>query len=642
MWVIYETVINYFLTVIKMLHTSLFNLYIVEVFYKNLKYKNYWGEIIMLKKSLALIMALALVCSLCACGNTSKTTYLTLAKEMQMIEGQEVKGSVSVDVSGLLDELDSDDLAKEYDISKLELTYTGECDKVNSDLDVALKLGKLGEINIDYVSKEDELYIHKDLVTDVLDMIVDVAKESGESDAMTEAMIDEFEKSFDDILTEDYILIDVSELAEDSGVSMDLDMSKISFTNTIDKLNVFLQLYNSNMLTKTKEGYSIEFSKEKIESDIENLKKAIAKDPEKFLQSMVDVTDALDSDLSNISKDLKDNDTLVGLRETSDEIKEMLEDKEGMKELKKKLKDKEEMKEFEEIFSDLEDLDGFVLKSTISKEKETYISTCELTFDSEDVKGLSFKLEQTVTPKDVSISAPKSSISIEDLLESTGLAGSMSMGESSWSGNISTPGYDFEEEEEDEEEYFVIEEDEEKEIKKQDKKDKKPTSSKSGVLLGYLSTMTDIDDCEDILEDINSALDGNYVETYRNDKSDYISISHDYEVDDDLTAISKLMLMDGNYASYSYTVRFDGTADKDEATELFYNGLKTLLGKDLDLANEDLEDLVENIVNGKSKDKNFTVDIGDLECSFYGHFSDDEEPEYQYYSLSLEVSYSNN
>ena len=583
----------------------------------------------MLKKSLALIMALALVCSLCACGNTSKTTYLTLAKEMQMIEGQEVKGSVSVDVSGLLDELDSDDLAKEYDISKLELTYTGECDKVNSDLDVALKLGKLGEINIDYVSKEDELYIHKDLVTDVLDMIVDVAKESGESDVMTEAMIDEFEKSFDDILTEDYILIDVSELAEDSGVSMDLDMSKISFTNTIDKLDILLQLYNSNMLVKTKDGYTFEFSKEKVEKDVENIKKALAKNPEKFLQTLVDFLDAFESDLTNISKDLEDDEMVESFTSLSDELKEILNDKEAMKEFKKKVKDKEEMKEFEEIFSDLEDLDGFVLKSTISKEKETYISTCELTFDSEDVKGLSFKLEQTVTPKDVSISAPKSSISIEDLLESTGLAGSMSMGESSWSGNISTPGYDFEEEEE-------------KEIKKQDKKDKKPTSSKSGVLLGYLSTMTDIDDCEDILEDINSALDGNYVETYRNDKSDYISISHDYEVDDDLTAISKLMLMDGNYASYSYTVRFDGTADKDEATELFYNGLKTLLGKDLDLANKDLEDLVEKIVNGKSKDKNFTVDIGDLECSFYGHFSDDEEPEYQYYSLSLDVSYSNN
>lgn len=599
----------------------------------------------MLKKSLALIMALALVCSLCACGNTSKTTYLTLAKEMQMIEGQEVKGSVSVDVSGLLDELDSDDLAKEYDISKLELTYTGECDKVNSDLDVALKLGKLGEINIDYVSKEDELYIHKDLVTDVLDMIVDVAKESGESDAMTEAMIDEFEKSFDEILTEDYILIDVSELAEDSGVSMDLDMSKISFTNTIDKLDILLQLYNSNMLVKTKDGYTFEFSKEKVEKDVENIKKALAKNPEKFLQTLVDFLDAFESDLTNISKDLEDDELVESFTSLSDELKEILNDKEAMKEFKKKVKDKEEMKEFEEIFSDLEDLDGFVLKSTISKEKETYISTCELTFDSEDVKGLSFKLEQTVTPKDVSISAPKSSISIEDLLESTGLMGSMSMGESSWSGNISTPGYDFEEEEEDEEEYFVIEEeeeDEEKEIKKQDKKDKKPTSSKSGVLLGYLSTMTDIDDCEDILEDINSALDGNYVETYRNDKSDYVSISHDYEVDDDLTAISKLMLMDGNYASYSYTVRFDGTADKDEATELFYNGLKTLLGKDLDLANEDLEDLVEKIVNGKSKDKNFTVDIGDLECSFYGHFSDDEEPEYQYYSLSLDVSYSNN
>ena len=67
------------------------------------------------------------------------------------------------------------------------------------------------------------------------------------------------------------------------------------------------------------------FSKiETIIEDIENLKKAIAKDPEKFLQSMVDVIDALDSDLSNISKGLKDNDTLVGLRETSDEIKEML------------------------------------------------------------------------------------------------------------------------------------------------------------------------------------------------------------------------------------------------------------------------------------------------------------------------------
>ena len=600
----------------------------------------------MLKKSLALIMALALVCSLCACGNTSKTTYLTLAKEMQMIEGQEVKGSVSVDVSGLLDELDSDDLAKEYDISKLELTYTGECDKVNSDLDVALKLGKLGEINIDYVSKEDELYIHKDLVTDVLDMIVDVAKESGESDAMTEAMIDEFEKSFDDILTEDYILIDVSELAEDSGVSMDLDMSKISFTNTIEKLDILLQLYHSNMLVKTKDGYTFEFSKEKVEKDVENIKKALAKNPEKFLQTLVDFLDAFESDLTNISKDLEDDELVESFTSLSDELKEILNDKEAMKEFKKKVKDKEEMKEFEEIFSDLEDLDGFVFKSTISKEKETYISTCELTFDSEDVKGLSFKLEQTVTPKDVSISAPKSSISIEDLLESTGLTGSMSMGESSWSGNISTPGYDFEDEEEDEEENFVIEEDEEedeeKEIKKQDKKDKKPTSSKSGVLLGYLSTMTDIDDCEDILEDINSALDGNYVETYRNDKSDYVSISHDYEVDDDLTAISKLMLMDGNYASYSYTVRFDGTADKDEATELFYNGLKTLLGKDLDLANEDLEDLVEKIVNGKSKDKNFTVDIGDLECSFYGHFSDDEEPEYQYYSLSLDVSYSNN
>ena len=54
----------------------------------------------------------------------------------------------------------------------------------------------------------------------------------------------------------------------------DLEKMKISFANTIDKLNVFLQLYNSNMLTKTKDGYSIEFSKEKIESDIEGLKKA--------------------------------------------------------------------------------------------------------------------------------------------------------------------------------------------------------------------------------------------------------------------------------------------------------------------------------------------------------------------------------
>lgn len=601
----------------------------------------------MFKKCLALIMCLALVCSLCACGTEkTKTSYLTLAKEMQTIEGQEVKGSVEIDISSLLDELDSDDLAKEYGISKLELTYEGECDKVNSDLDVTLKLGKLGDISIDYVSKEDELYIHKDLVTDILDLIVDVAKESGESDAMTEAMLKEFKKGFDDILTEDYILIDVSELAEESGVEVDMDsidMSKISFANTIDKLNVFLQLYNSNMLTKTKDGYSIEFSKEKIESDIEGLKKAIAKDPEKFLQSMVDVIDALDSDLGNISKDLKDNDTLAGLRETSEEMKEMLEDKEAMKELKKKLKDKEEMKDFDEIFDDLDELDGFVVKSTISKDKKSYKTITELKIDTEEVKNFTIKLEQTVTPKEVSISAPKSSISIEELLESAGLLGSMSMGDSSWSGSVSTPDYDFDyEEEEVEEEYIEIEEEEEKEIKKENKKDKKPTSTKSGVLTGYLSTMKDINDCEDILESINSALNGSYVETYRNDKSDYVSISHDYEVEEDLTATSKLMLMDNGYASYSYTVRFDGTTDKDDAVELFKEGLNTLLGKGLDIAEEDLDDLIEKIVNGKSKDKNFTVDIGDLECGFYGHFSDDEEPEYRYYSLSLDVSYSNN
>ena len=600
----------------------------------------------MLKKSLALIMVLALVCSLCACGNTSKTTYLTLAKEMQTIDGQEVKGSVEIDISSLLDELDSDDLAKEYDISKLELTYEGECDKVNSDLDASLKLGKLGDISIDYVSKEDELYIHKDLVTDILDLIVDVAKESGESDAMTETMLKEFKTSFDEILTEDYILIDVSEIAEDSGVEVDMgsiDMSKISFANTIDKLNVFLQLYNSNMLTKTKEGYSIEFSKEKIESDIENLKKAIAKDPEKFLQSMVDVIDALDSDLSNISKDLKDNDTLVGLRETSDEIKEMLDDKEAMKELKKKLKDKEEMKDFDEIFEDLDELDGFVVKSTISKDKKSYKTITELKIDTEELKNFTIKFEQTVTPKEVSISAPKSSISIEDLLESAGLEDVMSMGNDSYYGEDYDYDYDYEEdfdidydEDEDEE---VEEVKEEKEEKK--KENKKNTTSGSGILENCLANMTDIDDCEEILKDINSSLDGSWKESYRNEKSDYVSITFDNTEVGDSDVTSKLMLMDNNYAAYTFSVRFSGADNKEEYKDIYYEALNVLLGKDLEVAEEDLEDLVDKIMNGKAKDKNFSVDIGDMECSFYGYFSDDEDPEFEYYSLTFEVNYSN-
>lgn len=594
----------------------------------------------MLKKSLALIMALALVCSLCACGNTSKTTYLTLAKEMQMIEGQEVKGSVEIDISSLLDEFDSDDLAKEYDISKLELTYEGECDKVNSDLEASLKLGKLGDISIDYVSKEDELYIHKDLVTDILDLIVDVAKESGESDAMTETMLKEFKTSFDEILTEDYILIDISEIAEDSGVEVDMgsiDMSKISFANTIDKLNVFLQLYNSNMLTKTKEGYSIEFSKEKIESDIENLKKAIAKDPEKFLQSMVDVTDALDSDLSNISKDLKDNDTLVGLRETSDEIKEMLEDKEGMKELKKKLKDKEEMKDFEEIFDDLDKLDGFVVKSTISKDKKSYKTITELKIDTEEVKNFTIKLEQTVTPKEVSISAPKSSISIEDLLESAGLGDVMSMGNDSYYGEDYDYDEDFDIDYEEDEDVEEVKE-EKKEKKKENKKN---TTSGSGILEDCLANMTDIDDCEEILKDINSSLDGSWKESYRNEKSDYVSITFDNTEVGDSDVTSKLMLMDNNYAAYTFSVRFSGADNKEEYKEIYYEALNVLLGKDLEVAEEDLEDLVNKIMNGKAKDKNFSVDIGDMKCSFYGYFSDDEDPEFEYYSLTFEVNYSN-
>lgn len=598
----------------------------------------------MLKKSLALIMVLALVCSLCACGNTSKTTYLTLAKEMQTIDGQEVKGSVEIDISSLLDELDSNDLAKEYDISKLELTYEGECDKVNSDLDASLKLGKLGDISIDYVSKEDELYIHKDLVTDILDLIVDVAKESGESDAMTETMLKEFKTSFDEILTEDYILIDVSEIAEDSGVEVDMgsiDMSKISFANTIDKLNVFLQLYNSNMLTKTKEGYSIEFSKEKIESDIENLKKAIAKDPEKFLQSMVDVIDALDSDLSNISKDLKDNDTLVGLRETSDEIKEMLDDKEAMKELKKKLKDKEEMKDFDEIFDDLDELDGFVVKSTISKDKKSYKTITELKIDTEELKNFTIKFEQTVTPKEVSISAPKSSISIEDLLESAGLEDAMSMGNASYYEEDYDYDYDYDEDfdidyEEDEE---VEEVKEEKEEKK--KENKKNTTSGSGILENCLANMTDIDDCEEILKDINSSLDGSWKESYRNEKSDYVSITFDNTEVGDSDVTSKLMLMDNNYAAYTFSVRFSGADNKEEYKDIYYEALNVLLGKDLEVAEEDLEDLVDKIMNGKAKDKNFSVDIGDMECSFYGYFSDDEDPEFEYYSLTFEVNYSN-
>ena len=600
----------------------------------------------MFKKCLALIMCLALVCSLCACGTEkTKTSYLTFAKEMQAIEGQEVKGSVEIDISSLLDELDSDDLAKEYGISKLELTYEGECDKVNSDLDVTLKLGKLGDITIDYVSKGDELYIHKDLVTDILDLIVDVAKESGESDAMTEAMLKEFKKGFDDILTEDYILIDVSELAEESGVEVDMDsidMSKISFANTIDKLNIFLQLYNSNMLTKTKDGYSIEFSKEKIESDIEGLKKAIAKDPEKFLQSMVDVIDALDSDLSNISKDLKNNDTLAGLRETSEEMKEMLEDKEAMKELKKKLKDKEEMKDFEEIFDDLDELDGFVVKSTISKDKKSYKTITELKIDTEEVKNFTIKLEQTVTPKDVSISAPKSSISIEELLESAGLADVMSMGNDSYYGEDYDYDEDYDEDfdidyEEDEDEDEEVEE-----VKEEKKKEnKKNTTSGSGILEDCLANMTDIDDCEEILKDINSSLDGSWKESYRNEKSDYVSITFDNTEVGNSDVTSKLMLMDNNYAAYTFSVRFSGADNKEEYKDIYYEALNVLIGKDLEVAEEDLEDLVDKIIKGKAKDKNFSVDIGDMECSFYGYFSDNEDPEFEYYSLTFEVNYSN-
>lgn len=604
----------------------------------------------MLKKSLALLMVLAMICSLCACGNGgSKTTYLTLAKEMQMIEGQEVKGSVEIDVSSLLEDLDTEDLANQYDISKLELSYEGVCNKTESDLDVKLKLGKLGDITIDYVSKEDELYIHKDLVTDILDLIVDVAKDSGEVDAMTESMIKEFEKSFDDVLTEDYILIDVSELAESSGVSMDMesiDMSKISFVNTTEKLDVFLQLCNSTIITKTKDGYVLEVSKKKVEDNIENIKKALAKNPEKFLQSMVDVIDALDSDLSNISDDLSEE--LEGMRETSKEMKEIIADKEGMKEFKKSLKDEENMKEFEEIFEDLDFLDGFILKSTINKDKETYKTVTELTLDNEDVKGFKIKLEQTVTPKDVSVSAPKSSISIEDLLESAGLLGSMSMGDSNFSGSIYTEGYD-EDFDIDYEEDFDIDydEDEEEEIKEEKKKDdkkkenKKNTTSGSGILEDCLANMTDIDDCEEILKDINSSLDGSWKESYRNEKSDYVSITFDNTEVGDSDVTSKLMLMDNNYAAYTFAVRFSGADNKEEYKEIYYEALNVLLGKNLEVAEEDLEDLVDKIMNGKAKDKNFSVDIGEMECSFYGYFSDDEDPEFEYYSLSFEVNYSN-